>query len=151
MDRPSETLPSFPRKVSGLGGRRGRFCSGGCLWGLPSQFHQGQKDLAVGLPRGDTNTLGVDNSPPAPHPLHQTGSQQASKHGWPALCSTQRQPGKDRTSPGTASSTRRHLADLEWAGQRVGGEGRAGPLTSWEISKCFLAKVRACAGLPMDT
>lgn len=24
-------------------------------------------------------------------------------------------------------------------------------LTSWEISRCFLAKVRACAGLPMDT
>lgn len=46
---------------------------------------------------------------------------------------------------------------LEWAGQCLGGsysgwggEGKA-QLTSWEISKCFLAKVRACAGLPMDT
>lgn len=36
---------------------------------------------------------------------------------------------------------------LQWLGQ---GEGKA-QLTSWEISKCFLAKVRACAGLPMDT
>lgn len=29
--------------------------------------------------------------------------------------------------------------------------GRTGVLTSWEISRCFLAKVRAWAGLPMDT
>lgn len=70
MDRPSKTLPSFPRKVSGVGGPRGRFCSGGCLWGLPGQFCQEQKDLAVGLPTGDTNTLGVDNSPPAPSYPH---------------------------------------------------------------------------------
>lgn len=35
-------------------------------------------------------------------------------------------------------------------GQVAGEAGQAG-LTSWEISRCFLAKVKACAGLPMDT
>ena len=36
-------------------------------------------------------------------------------------------------------------------GQGWGLRGGQARLTSWEISRCFLAKVRACAGLPMDT
>lgn len=124
-DRPSGTLPTFPRKASGC-------CGEGALPGEEPAGRTSGRLWQV------TSTLGGEQG-------HPRGS------AWPVPLGTEGPGcGQGTNGAGAARSTPGGWPVRGGLGNAGGRAGQA-QLTSWEISRCFLAKVRACTGLPMDT
>lgn len=169
------SLSIFPRKGSGGGvpgddsqGRPGPRAprmplgSGTGVW-WPN-WPRSAGDRSTHCPRATPNSRGrkqtpvLPPSPGLPQKAMGVGPRAArgNSQGRRERPAGRREPGAHRgpwpawgrlAAPAVVGE-RATLAEARAGGWGWGGKGR---LTSWEISRCFLAKVRACAGLPMDT